>query len=725
MNYPLPELRTRGKTLPSIVLIVWVAVQVCIPPTDSSPSSKPITSQQPATLDLSPHRNSASLLLAESPLSFEQNLGQTDEQVKFFARGNGYTVFLTSTEAVIQWRSANDGMRDTSAQSEIRNPKSEIIRMKLVGQAVQPKVTGLDELPGTVNYFTGSDPTEWRSRIPTYARVKYEDVYPGVDLIYYGNRQQLEYDFVLQPGADPNVIALAFEGADELEVNVEGDLVVSTSAGHLRQRKPFVYQNTGGAKPEVSGYYVLHDNERVGFRVDDYDRAEPLIIDPVLDYSTPLGGSRDDIGLGVAIDANGSAYIAGYTTSQNFPPANPIQRSLSGGLDAFVVKLNPEGTALVYATYLGGSSGDGGESLTVDASGNAYIAGETLSTNFPTVNPLQRLKAGNSDVFLAKLNPQGTALIYSTYLGGTGNEDAFDIALDASGGIYLTGDTNSVNFPTMSPLQRLLGGGFDAFVAKLNPDGATLAYSTYLGALGTDSGRSIVLDASGNAYVTGFTNSVAFPITNPIQRLIGGGTDAFVAKLTPDGTALRYSTYLGGLGTDTGVGIAVDPTGSAYVTGITNSTNFPTASPLQRQLGGGSDAFVVKINPEGTAFAYATYLGGSRNERGFGIAVDGSGNAHLTGDTASTGFPRVNPVQPRPGGGTDAFLVKLNSDGLVFLLATTFGGSATDSGFAIALDADGNVYLTGNTNSANVPMMTPIQPRLGGGFDVFVAKIAP
>jgi len=470
-------------------------------------------------------RTRASEAFGKLPLSFEINQGQANEQVKFISRGSGYSLFLTATEAALTLRKY-EGRKAPKVKDEWQAHASSpsTLRLKLIGANPSPRVAGLDELPGRVNYFIGHDPATWRTNVPTYARVKYEDVYPGVYLIYYGNGRELEYDFVIAPGFDPQVIELDFDGAEELEIDARGDLVVQTAGGQIRQRRPVVYQEVDGVRREISGHYVLRGARHVSFQLDNYDPGRLLVIDPVLVYSTYLGGSGDEnslasgdqTGAAIAVDADGNAYVTGNTTSTNFPTANPMQPANGGPPDAFVAKLNAAGSALVYCTYLGGSGIERGFDIAVDAAGNAYLTGRTQSPNFPRVNPVQQVLRGFEDAFVAKLNAAGSALIFSTYLGGSGGDDGHSIALDGDGNIYVAGGTASTDFPTANLLQQAYGGGnVDAFVAKLNAAGSALVYSTYLGGNNTDHPEGIAVDASGNAYVTGNTNSTNFPTANP------------------------------------------------------------------------------------------------------------------------------------------------------------------------------------------------------------------
>jgi beta-propeller repeat-containing protein len=587
------------------------------------------------------------------PLHFEANRGQTHQDAHFLARGPGYNLYLTANEAVLVLSKPNaDVKRD--AHGTKAKEKSLALRMSLVGAATKPLVSGLEEQAGKTNYFVGRDRSKWHTNVPTYAKVQYGNVYPGIDLVYYGNQRQLEYDFVVAPGADPNKIVLAFKGADKLEIDSQGDLVLHAAGGDIRQHKPVVYQEIDGIRQEIAGRYVRKGDNRVGFQLAAYDATQPLIIDPVvLSYSTYLGGNFFDGASAIAVDADGNAYVTGGTTSPGFPTtAGASQSAFPGGFDpyVFVTKLNPSGTALVYSTYLGSGSGyNFGRGIAVDAAGNAYVTGETQSSVFPTTpGAFQPARASlYGSAFVTKLNPTGSALVYSTYLSGTTYDYGTSITVDADGNAYVTGNVTSTDFPTTAgAFQPSLGGGFvDAFVTKLNPTGSVLVYSTYLGGSGQESSGGIALDAAGSAYVAGSTASVNFPTTaGAFQTTFGGAADAFVAKLNPTGSALVYSTYLRD---GRGNAIAVDVNGNAYVTGTTYSASFPaTAGAFQTTYAGGrdgystGDAFVTKLDPTGSALVYSTYLGGSDGgEWSAGIAVDCSGNFYVAGSTNSLNFP--------------------------------------------------------------------------------------
>ena len=683
------------------------------------------------------------------PLSFEANVGQTSSQVKFLSRGQGYTLFLTpSGEAVLALRKSvpkRDPLKPTALVSMPAPPIPDatgplaIVRMKLVGANAKPRVEALDELPGKANYLIGNDPKKWRTNVPLYAKVRYREVYPGVDLVYYGNQRQLEHDFIVAPGADPRSITLNLAGAEKLSLDPQGALVLAVKDGELRMDKPRIYQEVDGARREISGGYVLKSAYQVGFQIAAYDATRLLIIDPTLFYSTYLGGNSTDVGQGIAVDAAGNAYVTGYTTSINFPTTvGTFQTANGGSYDAFVTKLNPTGTApLVYSTYLGGSNFDLGYGIAVDNLGNAYVTGYTCSSNFPTT-PLAFQTALQSfcDAFVTKLNPAGSAPLYSTYLGGNSADFGQGIAVDSTGSAYVTGYTYSSNFPTTpGAFQTTFAGGYHAFVTKLNPTGtAPLVYSTYLGGNSTDVGQGIAVDSTGSAYVTGYTNSSNFPTTpGAFQTTFAGGYHAFVTKLNPTGTApLVYSTYLGGNSTDVGQGIAVDAAGNAYVTGVTCSTNFPTtpgAFQTANASGGCTDAFVTKLNPVGSApLVYSTYLGGFSADYGQGIVVDSTGSAYVTGYTNSSNFPTtLGAFQAANQGGFDAFVTALNPLGTAPLVYSTYlGGSNLDYGQGIAVDSTGSAYVTGYTDSSNFPT-TPgafqTANASGGCCDAFVAKI--
>ncbi len=959
------------------------------------------------------------------PLAFEANRGQSDGRVQFLARGNGYALFLTGQETVLKLR---------PHEAESQSSKSAVIRMKLPGAKTSPKIVGLHPLPGKSNYFLGNDPNRWQTGVESFAQVKYEAVYPGVDLIWYGNQRQLEYDFVVAPGARTETIKIVFEGAQKLKLAEDGSLILRAEGRKARMLKPLAWQEIDGQRREVPCDYRLKGNQ-VRFQLGKYDVSHPLVIDPVLVYSTFIGGAGFDEAYGVAVDGQGNAYLAGITDSADFPSNSPIQPTKGAVSEAFVMKLNPAGNAVVYAAWLGGGSSDAANKIAVDGSGEVVITGTTSSTDFPLKNALQPMRAGGVEAFVARLNASGSELVYSTLLGGSGNEAAGSVAIDASGNVYVSGNTDSWDFPLMNPLQaakqgsafysssdaggnwtgagngltasqtsdlaidptspaiiyaatergvykttnsgaswtrvgssslalptsRLVidpvtpatiyaiagnrfwkstdggenwtaivntlvnsvaidpvtsttlyvgtgsgltkstnggmtfspisippvgGGGSvipsalaidpqspmtvyagtnrgmyktvnggtawtfagnglptftspmflsiaisrsnpstifamlrdgffkttdggnswnpvtipltplqyrtlavdpsnpnivyvgtqglgiykstdggltwnqinnglngsivmsvqivtnspmtiyaatnsatDGFVAKINPAGSALVYSTYLGGGDSDFAASVAVDATGNAYVGGTTQSKNFPTANAYQSALKGVSDAFVAKLNPAGSALLWSTYLGGDVTETCLGLAINSAGNVFITGTTASTNFPTVNAAQSNNSGFNDAYVTRFSADGQSLEYSTYLGGSMIEFAQGIAVDAASNAYVTGLTTSSDFPVANAAQPTPDPGqtpgvADAFITKLSASGSALLYSTYLGGSSSEQGNAIAVDAAGNVYVVGYTNSSNFPLTPNPLRSTFSQREAFITKLA-
>jgi Bacterial Ig-like domain (group 1)/Beta-propeller repeat len=696
------------------------------------------TAQPPEIIRQTSHEATKARLnevYGQMPLSFETNVGQVDPHVDFISRGSGYTLFLMPREAVLALRAAPALPTTGGGRNDHASATGAVLRMKFVGSEPKPQVVSQEELPGKINYFTGKDPGRWRTGISTYAKVAYQNLYPGVDLVYYGKQRQLEYDFVVRPGTDPNIISLSFEGADQLEIDAQGELVLHLGGGEVRQRKPLIYQEVDGIRHEIAGSYKLKDRNTVGFQLASYDASMPLVIDPVLVYSTFLGGGPSDQGHDITVDASGSAYVTGFTQSSDFPTTvGSFDTTHNGLVDVFVTKLNPAGSALVYSTFLGGSVNDFGSAIAVDTSGNAYVTGSTSSPDFPTtVGAFDTTHNGVVDVFVTKLDPAGSALVYSTFLGGSDFDEGNGIVVDTTGNAYVTGGTFSPDFPTTAGAfdTTFNAGELDAFVTKLNPSGsAPLVYSTFLGGSDQDFGRDIALDASDNAYVAGFTQSLNFPTTvGAFDTTPNGTVDAFVTKLNPTGSApLVYSTFLGGSGNDEILGLRVDTSGNAYVTGGTESPNFPTTvGAFDTTFNGVFDVFVTKLNPFGSApLVYSTFLGG--NERDFlaDIAVDTSGNAYIAGLTRSPDFPTTVDAVDNIFGGNEVFVTKLNPSGSAPLVYSTFlGDSSQDFRFGIAVDTFGNAYITGSTESPNFPTtIGAFDTTHNGTRDVFVTKLS-
>lgn len=656
---------------------------------------------------------------ATLPVSFEANRGQTDSRVKFLSRGPGYTLFLTATEATFALRESEGLQRR--------------LRMKLLGANRNPRVSGIDPLPGRSHYFIGRDPSRWRTGIPLYERVEYEEVYPGIDLVYYGNHRQLEYDFVVAPAADPRAITLAFDGADRLALDASGDLILSFAKSAIRLRKPIVYQTVDGQKEFIPASYRIGKRRRVSFDLGAYDRTRPLIIDPVLAYSTFLGGNGDEFRVAIAVDAAGNTYVAGATTSVDYPTTPGVYDDSYAGLgDVVVTKLNATGSALIYSTFLGGADGEVPAGIAVDEDGHAYVVGSTVPADFPTTpgsfDPTHN--GGGDDAFVTKLAVDGSALVYSTFLGSTSSDNGNAIAVDGNQNAYVTGFVTGSDFPTTSlAYDTSFNGLFDAFVTRLNDTGSALIYSTFLGGTSFEMGRGIALDATGNAHIIGDTTSDDFPTTPAaFDQTFEGPAPAFVTKLDPTGSALVYSTFLGGTGRfgDVGAGIAVDAAGNAYATGTTTSADYPTTpGAFDTTLNGRFDAFVTKLNAAGSSLLYSTFLGGTADEFSNGIAVDADGNAHIVGATFSADFPTTPGAYDTTfDSPIDAFVTKLNAAGSALSYSTFLGGGGIDGGNSIALAGIRDVFVAGITDSADYPT-TPgaFDTSLNGGIDIFVTKL--
>ncbi len=669
--------------------------------------------------------------LTRIPLSFEENRGQVPSPVKFVSRGPGYAVYLTPSEAVLAVARPGTARGASRVPGAARRnpPVVDVLRIALAGGNPRAEAVGLDNLPGRVNYFRGKDPARWRAGVRTYAKVRYRDVYPGVDVVYYGKHGALEYDLVVAPDADPRVIALTFDDARRIELDPSGDLMLHLAGGAVRQLKPVVHQEVDGVRRRVAARYTV-EGRRVGVHVAAYDKSRPLVIDPVVLYGTYLGGSDLSEGLAIAVDASGSVYVAGDSVAVDFQLVGPIQPALAGNYDAIVMKLAPDAATLQYATYLGGAQDDSASAIAVDAAGNAYVGGFTSSADFPvTLGALQATNHGGfADGFVVKLNPAGTALLYSTYLGGGGDDQIFGLRVDGAGRVVVAGSTDSTDFPVVSALQGTSGGGFDAFVARIDAAGSALLGSTYLGGAGDDGVLGMAMDATGAVYLTGYTSSLLdFPATaGGLQRVYGGGDfDAFVAKLDARLSTLVYSTYLGGSGQDFAWAVAVDGSGNAFVTGWTISTDFPTVSALQPVKAGDYDAFVAKLNPAGSALVYSTYLGGSSFDSGLAIGVDSGGDAVVAGSTFSPDFPTVAPITAAPGG---IWVSRLGPAGAPLLYSTFLGGGGDAWATGIAVASDGVAYVTGRVDlglPATPGVVQPLPAGSVGNITAFVVKLDP
>ncbi|HEX8720112.1 MAG TPA: SBBP repeat-containing protein [Pyrinomonadaceae bacterium] len=624
------------------------------------------------------------------PLRFEANRGQSGGGAKFLARGAGYTLSLTRSGAVLRLRNGagQPGDRDGACGAQGLAASEGTLRFGLEGSNRAPRIVPLDELEGRSNYFVGAGPLTWLTDIPNYARVKYQSVYRGVDLVFYGHEGRLEYDFVVAPGASPARIRLRFDGACGVRVDDAGDLILTTAAGEVRQQRPAAYQLVGGVRREVASRYAKGAGGAVRIEVGRYDRTRPLVIDPVIIYSTIVGEGTQN-GAAIAVDAVGSAYVVGTTLSVT-----------SRKSDVFVFRLTRDGGGFMYAAYLGGAADDTGSGVAVDASGNAYVTGVTGSEDFPhTAGAFQAAKDGARDAFVTKIGPAGT-LDYATFLDGGGADDAAGIGVDSSGAAYVAGTS----------------GGGDAFVAKLNPAASGLEYLRFFGGSNVESAKGVAVGDDGSAYVTGTTLSDDFPVVNAFQGTRKGSRDVFVTKVNPAGTAFVYSTYLGGRGDDSAGGVAVGKGGEAYVTGTTNLDDFPLVNPLEGMPRKETSAFVTKFAADGRSLVYSTGLGGSASDEGGGVAVGDDGSAYVTGSSNSDDFPTFDADYFWSGTSTNAFVAGLNPAGSALLFSTRFGGASSQRGNGIAVDPSGGIYVAGYTSSFGFPRANSTNKSWSGAF---------
>jgi hypothetical protein len=648
------------------------------------------------------------------PVSFIPNAGQADPAARFVADRGAYGLAFRSDGVDVHFAGS------ATAQADLR--------LRFRDAQLAPLMEGLDVQPGMINYLRGEHPAAWQAGLHTYAALAYRNLYPGIDLIYRREASALKSEFVVAAGADPSRIALRYDGAQRVEVTADGALIVASAAGQLHETAPVAYQEINGRLVPVAAAFAVATDGVVHFRLGAYDPTHGLIIDPTLIYSTYLGGSDGDpfreYVNDIAVDGEGNMLVTGMTPASDFRTVNPIQTN-QPGIDAFVAKISADGQTLLYATYLGGTGQDEGNGIAVDPAGAAYVVGETGSSDFPTLNPFQGDQGGN-DAWVVKLSPAGQ-LVYATYLGGLNIDSGHDIAVDGQGRVHVTGMTASTTFPTQNPLMgpqfALNGASSDAFVAKLSSGGQALVFSTYLGGNSNenlDGPGSIAVDAAGNIIVVGTTRSQNFPAVNARQNTFGGGTtDAFITRINAAGSAMDFSTFLGGSSTEEGHGVALDPQGNAYVTGETGSSNFPTANPLQPVYGGFiSDAFIAKFTANGAA-VYATFLGGNNSDRANAVAVNSAGEAYVTGCTGSSDFPIVSPIEHMNGIiGCAAFVSRISADGSRLRYSTLLG-AGEGHGIVWAL---GYAYVGGEAGPAFL-LERPFKAAPTGLGEAFVSQI--
>lgn len=685
------------------------------------------------------------------PLYFIPNKGQLDERADYHVQGRDKSLYFSPGGVTFVLASAGEG-----PEAEPKAGTRWVVKLEFIGADPAVRPQGMDETGAVISYFKGK-PEEWQAGLPTYSRIVYKNLWPGIDLVYSGTVNKLKYEFVVQPGAEPSRIKLAYVGASEVALGDGGRLEVETPLGNFRDDEPVAFQEKSGERVEIPMGFVLEEPDRAeagqngrdlapapgsrtfGFEVGDYDRSLPLIMDPViLVYCGYIGGSRNEGGSGIAVDGSGCAYVTGTTTSPqgDFPTKVGPDLTYNIDNDAFVAKVNASGSGLVYCGYIGGAGTDYGRGIAVDGSGNAYVTGSTNSTEatFPKSGGPDLTFNGGEDAFVAKVGASGTGLVYCGYIGGIGIDNGSAIAVDGSGSAYVTGFTNSTEatFPVTGGPDSTSNGNNDAFAAKVSASGIGLVYCGYIGGSGNDYGRGIAVDGSGNAFVTGGTDSseATFPVTAGPDLTFNGGTDAFVAEVDASGAGLVYCGYIGGGGDDGGSGIAVDASGNAYVTGNTNSSegSFPVKAGPDKTYNGGVDAFVAKVDVAGLGLIYCGYIGGAGDEGSGGVAVNASGNAYVVGRTTSK--PATFPEKTGPdltfNGGEDAFVAKASAAGTGLVYCGYIGGGGMDQGYGIAVDASGNAYVTGLTNSTEATFPEIKGPDLtynGHERDAFVAKI--
>jgi len=693
-------------------------------------------------------------VIQNGPLVFTENRGQWPDSILFrtssggattwFSRKGIYHQFVRVTSRLAgsfdqanlsQAGSRTNWLRDLADDQSSGLPETEMLLVKkmLLGTSASEHLVGNQRMDYRCNYFLGSDKSRWQTDVPNYAEIEAKNIYPGVDLRFYGNARQMEYDFLVAPGADYHQISFRYENVKSLQVDQHGRLVVGTDWGTVSEQAPAVYQESGGSRVPVGSKYSLALDGTVSFEVDrDYDPSLPLTIDPVLVYSTYLGGSANDWGLDIDVDNSGSAYVCGSTASADFPVLDPSQGSFGGFWDAYVAKFSLDGSTLVFATYIGGSGSDAGMRIAVDASGCPYLTGETWSPNFPTQNAYDGTFSGGTDAYVVKLSSAGNSLIYSTFLGGSDpqtsvEEIGYGIAVDEAGSAYIVGRTSSTDFPKVNAFDSSLGGTRDAFVTKFSPIGNTLAYSTYIGGSKTETAFGVAVDDSGHVTVIGRTECADFPIRAALDSTLNGTSDVFVSELSVAGDSLIFSTFLGGSSDDYGWSIALDSSGSAYLAGITSSVDFPTKSAFDSTYnGGGMDIFVTKLAPRGQSLIYSTYLGGSNSDWDLDpncIDVDAVGCAYVAAQTTSYDFPTMRPYQAEYNGGPyDAVVIKLSPTGNTLVYSTYLGASGDDAATDCALDAAGCLYVVGLTNSNEFPTKNAYDSTISG-YDAFITKL--
>ncbi len=657
--------------------------------------------------------------LQNFPLRFEQNLGQGFAESKYFTKGKNFSLSFCSNKIILRPR----------INFNIYNRQNSQVNIKFNNSNTHTKISGISPLNTSINYFLGNNKNNWITDVPNFEKVKYEELYNGINLIFYGKQNELEYDFVIEPYANPGQISFSVENADNLFINTNGNITIRKDEHDIKMNAPKIYQIIGNKIINVDGNFILDEVNNLRFDLGKYDKSFPLIIDPIIIFSTYFGGGNSDFAYDIALDNGNNIYLIGETISSDFPIKNAVQPTRGGGWgDIFISKINSAGTEIIFSTFLGGSNSDIGNGITLDQNGNIYLIGNTSSTDFPIKNALQSTLGSSNwgDAFITILNNSGSEILFSSYLGGSGSEMGNSIAVGNDNSFVITGLTTSTNFPLVNAFQNNLSGGIfpqDIFITKFAPLATGLVYSTYLGnsSILSELGKDVVIDSKNNAIIIGSTGAVDFPLVNPLQNKIGGSYDVFVTKFSPLGVPV-FSTFLGGTQIDQGEGIAVDKNDDIYITGHTNSADFPTKNPIQNKGGiFDNDIFISKISSDGQSLIYSTYLAGTDGDAGNDIAVNDKSEAYVTGSTSSDDFNTVNSLQDYNAGifppyRTDIFVAKLNASGDKFIYSTYIGGNQDDEGNGIKVDKNSNAVITGKTKSNNdFPVKNPLQDYFGGG----------
>ncbi|MDH4158360.1 MAG: SBBP repeat-containing protein [candidate division Zixibacteria bacterium] len=673
-------------------------------------------------------------------LYFTANRGQFSPEAVFRAGSGDADIWFTRKSVVYQF------MRPRNFNSEVQPPsltepqslpraadfESMIVQVSFGGANPEPLLEGSEETGSRTNYFIGNDPTQWFTNVPSFRRVIYRDLYPKIDLVYYGTPGRVEYDFVVEPGGDVSLIKMEYSGIRSLRTNSAGNLILETAFGNIVELRPVAFQSRDHSGIPVDVDFRVTDGSVVGFAISGaYDPSQPLVIDPVLVYSSVFGGSENDFGRDIAIDSDSNVFVTGYVLSSDFPTASAYDSTFNGGsptgVDLFVSKIAATGDSLVYSTYIGGGDGDDyGYSLAIDTLGNSYVCGATSATDFPTVGPMQMNNAGDYDAFVLKLSPTGDNLVYSTFFGGSGGDKANALAVMNNGEVFVGGKTESSDLPLTVPYDNSLGGTCDAFVARLTAAGDAAVYASYLGGGRLDVATGIAVDSAGDAFVCGYTLSGDFPTAAAFDDTFNADStlsDIFLAKFNPAGSGLEYSTYLGGSDIDVVQAIDVDTGQNVYLSGYTASADFPVKSAFDASFNGLYDAFALKLRSAGDSLAFSTFLGGTKNDFGSGVAVAFNGNVYLSGYTRSSDFPVEGAFDPSLNGLYDVYAAALTSTGDALIFSTFLGSPGYDFGFGVAVDGAPDPYLVGYTESVYFPMINSIQDTISGGFHVFVAKL--